>query len=101
MRRGPFQWRVKVPADGRLIHGGLVPLLIQWDSRAHPAASMADSGCSLEALEAFTPHPMLLREQLTALGLGDAIAICACSSTDAPRLVARIHTPAGTRMLSV
>jgi hypothetical protein len=97
MTRGPFRWRITIPADGGLAHGGLVPPLIQWHSALHPAAGMPDSGCSLASVEAFTPEPELLRSQLASLGLGDAVTIS--RGTGAPRLVAGINTPAGKRLL--
>lgn len=101
MRRGSFQWRITIPTDGGLVHGGLVPSLIQWDSAMHPAASMPDSGCSLAALEAFTANPRLLREQLDSLGLSESVAISAYRGThSAPKLLAHINTPAGKRLLS-
>jgi len=100
MRRGSLQWRITIPADGGLVHGGLVPALIQWHSPVHPAADMPDSGCSLEALEAYTSNPGLLRDQLVSLALGDAVAISPCRAMDPPRLVAHINTPAGKRLLA-
>ena len=100
MTRGSLQWRITIPADGGLVHGGLVPALIQWHSPVHPAADMPDSGCSLKALEAFTSNPRLLRDQLLSLALGDVVAISPCRGPDPPRLVAHINTPAGKRLLA-
>jgi hypothetical protein len=97
MTRGPFQWRITIPADGGLIHGGLVPPLIQWHSPMHPAAGMPDLGCSLASVAAFTPDPELLRSQLASLDLRDAVTIS--RGTGVPRLVAGIDTPAGKRLL--
>jgi hypothetical protein len=97
MARGPFRWRITIPADGGLVDGGLVPPLIQWHSAMHPAAGMPDSGCSLSFVEAFTPDPELLRSQLASLGLSNAVVIC--RGTGVPRLVAGINTPAGKRLL--
>jgi Glyoxalase-like domain len=100
MTRGAFKWRITIPADGEMVHGGLVPSLIQWDSAVHPARDLPDSGCALEALEAFTPAPELLREQLDSVGLGDAVAISAYRGVDTPKLRAHIKTPTGRRLLS-
>jgi hypothetical protein len=97
MTRGPFRWRITIPADGGLVHGGLVPPLIQWHSSVHPAAGMPDCGCSLSSVEAVTPDPELLRSQFASLGLSDAVMIS--RGTGAPRLVAGINTPAGKRLL--
>ena len=97
MTRGPFRWRITIPADGGLLHGGLVPPLIQWHSAMHPAGRMRDSGCSLLSLEAFTPDPELLHSQLAALGLSNVVAVS--RGTRVPRLVAHINTPSGKRLL--
>jgi hypothetical protein len=43
---GLLQWQIVVPDDGRLLVGGAVPTLIQWQG-THPTASMPDSGVSL------------------------------------------------------
>ena len=51
MRRGDLAWRISVPNDGDVIFGGIVPMLIEWQTRTHPASRLPDSGCDLEALE--------------------------------------------------
>ena len=49
--RGPYRWRIGVPADGHLPCGGRVATLIQWEGEAHPAEALPESGCRLVALE--------------------------------------------------
>jgi len=95
MRRGSFQWRITVPADGELIDGGVVPALIQWESGQHPAAGLPESGCSLDVLELFTFDPESLRRELDLLGLSHAVEVSACRDATHPRLVAHVSTPAG------
>ena len=49
MPAGPLRWRITVRDDGRLLGGGALPTLIEWEA-AHPAESMPQSGVTLEAL---------------------------------------------------
>ncbi|HUL95586.1 MAG TPA: VOC family protein [Usitatibacter sp.] len=44
--RGAFRWRMALMPDGSFPARGTLPTLIQWDG-AHPADSMAESGCRL------------------------------------------------------
>ena len=46
---GRLAWQILVRADGRLLCGGALPTLIQWQGR-HPTAAMAASGRALQAL---------------------------------------------------
>ncbi|MCW5609420.1 MAG: VOC family protein [Rubrivivax sp.] len=46
---GRLAWQILVRADGRLLCGGALPTLIQWQGR-HPTAAMAASGLALQAL---------------------------------------------------
>ena len=68
--RGPYRWRIGVPADGHLPCAGRVPTLIQWEGDAHPADALPESGCRLIALEPRGGAPL-----------------------------ARIHTPSGVGVL--
>jgi Glyoxalase-like domain len=56
---GLLQWRIAVRPDGRLLHGGALPTLIEWRG-AHPTRAMA-------------PSPVRLRE-LTLGGLPASVA---------------------------
>jgi len=75
-----------VRADGRLLCGGALPTLIQWEG-LHPAAQMPDSGLALQAL---TLHgvPAAARE---LLGLRNVQV----QSGLGPALVATLTTPLG------
>lgn len=75
-----LSWQLTEP---QLVQGvGLVPFLIEWRSRQHPAHS-ATSGPRLVQLRIEHPEPELIRKQLHALRL--EVAIEPCSS---PALVA-------------
>jgi hypothetical protein len=100
MERGDLRWLITIPADGELRLGGAAPSLIQWQVPAHPAAGLADHGCSLVRLEAFTPEPVRLKELLVSLGLGQALELHNLPAGEPVRLVAHIDTPAGRRLLS-
>jgi Glyoxalase-like domain len=97
MERGPFSWRITIPADGRPPLGGLVPALIDWSSE-RPALGLLDRGCRLVRLEARHPDPGRVARALRALDVRD-IAIVATGPEDAPRLVATIKTRNGERCL--
>ena len=47
--QGRLAWQILVRDDGRLLCGGALPTLIQWDGM-HPAAQMPDAGLALRAL---------------------------------------------------
>ena len=101
MTRGSLRWRITIPADGGLVHGGLIPSLIEWPSVAHPASALRECGCSLSTFEAFHPEPDLLRTQLATLGLIDVPIVSALHSGRTPHLVAHIDTPTGRRSIGV
>lgn len=47
--RGLLRWRIAVRPDGRRLHGGALPTLIEWGD-VHPADSLPASGLQLESL---------------------------------------------------
>ena len=53
---GLLQWQITVRPDGQRLMGGCLPTLIQWGD-THPAASMPDSGVTLQSLTCGTPTP--------------------------------------------
>lgn len=92
MARGDLDWRLTVPADGRLPARGIVPTLIQWSDARHPADGMADHGLTLVALAGEHPDPAPVRAALARLGLSDDVKVTYGQS---PRLAAMIRTPRG------
>lgn len=99
MQRDRFRWRFAFTVDGALPGGGVIPHLIQWDGRHHPAEAMPESGCRLLTLEGMHPDPPAMRRILATLGLADTITVRSVSSTRLPGLAARIGTPGGQSVL--
>ena len=66
LSRGPYAWRMAVPADGKLPFDGLFPSLIQWDS-AHPAPAIPDGGARLISLTLTHPEAGALAAALAPL----------------------------------
>lgn len=101
MERGDLRWRIAVPPDGALLAGGLVPGLIAWESGAHPASRLEDSGCTLVGMTATASETDLAatRGALAALGVERTMELHSGRDMDRPRLAARIATPTGLRTL--
>jgi len=96
MRRGNFEWLITVPTDGHLPRDGLVPTLIEWRVPRHPAAALADAGCTLRKLEGFHPDPQPIKTALAALDLDKSLAIYVGADIE---LLAYLETPRGLREL--
>jgi hypothetical protein len=88
--RGDLSWQLTVRSDGTLPADGVVPSLICWDGRAHPAARLPSLGVSLESLELAHPRAAEVQQQLDALALS-----VRCVPSAVPRILARIRTPSG------
>ena len=102
MRRGDLSWRLTVPPDGRLVGGGLVPALITWDDMAkHPGGRLEDRGCSLAEVSGVAPatQAAVITSALDRPGLRDVLDVRPADGGALPRLVARISTPSGIRVL--
>jgi hypothetical protein len=83
---GTLAWQITARDDGRLLAGGVLPSLIQWDS-AHPADHMPDQGARLVSLR-LDGLPVLARDVLRLEGVE--------VDTDAPPgISAVIETPQG------
>lgn len=93
LERGPYRWRMGVPADGCLPWDDAFPALIEWKGASHPAAALPDLGCRLVRLEIAHPDAAALR---AALPLSDP-RIALVAGTKALR--ATIATPHGPRVL--
>lgn len=100
MRRGELTWRIAFPEDGRLVAGGLLPPLIEWDpGAAHPATRLPDAGCRLRALHGFHPRAQSLTAELEPVGLAEAVRLEPVAAGDGIHLQADIETPRGLRRL--
>jgi hypothetical protein len=82
-----LEWRLAIPPQP--LGDGLVPVLIEWHTRQHPAKTSA-RGCHLVTLVGEHPQPETVRPLLEALGLSLEIRQGA-----APALIATLDTPKG------
>lgn len=97
--RGELRWYFGVPDDGRLIAGGMLPYVIEWQTDSHPASNMADVGCRLKSLEIHHPFPSWIKSVLTSVGAYDLVKVYALPKNEAPHLIANIDTLSGKRKL--
>ena len=96
MTRGPREWLITIPADGRLPLGGALPMLIEWQSPRAPAgAGLPEAGCALATLGLRHPEPARVQGMLARAGFADRVVI----EAGAPGLWADIATPGGLRRL--
>jgi hypothetical protein len=98
--RGDLSWYFGIPEDGRLLAGGLLPYLMQWQVDRHPAKQMADRGCRLQALHLHHPSPEWLRAALESIHADSLVEIHPLDAQATPFLEAWIATPDGPRVLS-
>jgi hypothetical protein len=83
---GLLQWRIAVRDDGRVLHGGALPTLIEWQDR-HPADAMVASGVTLQALTLRgLPHAVVSALDWPGVTFADDAG---------PALTARLSTPRG------
>ena len=99
MSRGTLSWLITIPAEGTLIAGGAVPMLIEWSGDDHPAARLEDKGCALTRLELFHPEVDSIVDTLDCLGLRGDSRIRGLLTRGRPNLVAVIDTPRGPRSI--
>ena len=66
--RGLLEWRITVRADGQRLFDGMLPTLIEW-GKTHPAATLPESGVTLQSLSASHPQAAKLRAAYEAIGL--------------------------------
>ena len=87
---GRLAWQILVRADGRLLCGGALPTLIQWEGM-HPAAQLPASGLALRALT-LSGVPAAARELLRLRGVQVQAGL-------GPALIATLATPRGPVIL--
>ncbi len=99
MSRGALNWLITIPADGALPLHGIAPVLIEWQTEAHPAAKLQDHGLSLAKLELFHSEPERISRMLHSLGLEGPISVAPARGEHTAGMVAHINTPRGLRLL--
>lgn len=97
--RGNLEWYFGIPEDGRLLAGGMLPYLMQWQVETHPALQMADPGCRLNDLHIHHPCPDWIASVLNSIDAEDLVRIHPLQTNRTPYLTAEIDTPAGRRIL--
>lgn len=100
MSRDNLSWLLTIRPDGRQPGGGVAPALIEWPPGIHPASRLRRAGCSLEALEVYTPDPNQLTRLFQDLALEGAPHIHRLPAGSEAYLVAHVRTPQGLRTLS-
>ncbi len=85
---GPLAWRMLVRDDGALLHGGALPVLIEWKGERHPAQAMPAAGLSLQSLR-LAGLPRRAQDVLKLRGIEVA------TEAEGPALTATFATPRG------
>jgi catechol 2,3-dioxygenase-like lactoylglutathione lyase family enzyme len=96
LTRGPYDWRIAVPEDGRLPFDNLFPALIEWQGPRHPAPDLPDQGLRLRSLRLRHPRADALRASLARLGHPD---IDLQVDEGAPHMSVTLETPTGPRKI--
>jgi Glyoxalase-like domain len=99
MRRGDLEWRITVLDDGNSVLGGIVPMLIEWNTLAHPAARLPDSGCKLLRLDGIAQDEKLAAAALDSIRAGHLLTLYPAVTNSLPGLSAYILTPNGPKVL--
>jgi hypothetical protein len=99
MSRASLRWLITIPDDGSIPFDGIAPLLIEWSTPVHPAASMPESGCTLVGLEGCHPQAAAVSDLLRSIGFQEAPGLFTLEPAESPALVAAIRTPSGLRRL--
>ncbi len=96
LARGELAWRMAVNETGTLPFDGAMPALIQWNTDAHPCKILPDVGLRLQSLDVVHPEASGLLDVFPVLKTLGSVTIRQGSRK---RLVARISTPDGVRVL--
>jgi len=97
LTRGDLNWLFAVPDDGRLLAGGLVPHVMQWQTSEHPSNNMADFNCRLIKLTIYHPYASWLESVLSDL---QALELVSVQPLNRAYMTAEIETPNGVCVLS-
>lgn len=96
LSRGDLNWRMAIPATGRLPFDDTFPALMRWNGTAHPAGRLPDAGVRLTRLEVAHPEAATLRDALAGR-FADPRVVIVQGSVKA--IQATFDTPGGTRTL--
>ena len=96
--RGNLSWHFAMPDDGGLIADGLIPYVLQWHN-LHPAATMANRGCSLKQIVIHHPHPQWIKDALTEIGAIELVQIKPLHKGESGYLAVELNTPKGVVVL--
>lgn len=99
MSRGALNWLITSPKPGQAGHQGITPILIQWQTDAHPAATLPASGLLFTGLTLASPHAARVQALCGALNLQTGVTVGTLAAHEVPRLVAHIQTPSGVKTL--
>lgn len=97
--RGDLTWFFGLPEDGRLLAGGMLPYVMQWQADIHPASRMADLGCRLKFIEIHHPHAEWLEKALKSIGADTFVRLIALPEHQSAYMAVHIDTPKGIRTL--
>lgn len=95
MSRGELDWKITIPADGRMPFDGVAPALIQWNTTQHPTERMPRSDVSLLQLQMVHPEASEINRRLLQIGFEFSRLSPLAVPGDIPRLVATFRTPTG------
>lgn len=99
INRGELSWYFGIPDDGRLLAGGMLPYVIEWQTDSHPASKMPEAGCRLQSLEIHHPFPDWLQSVLESINALDLVKVHALPKNEIPYLIAHLNTPNGKKKL--
>lgn len=97
--RDNLSWLFGLPRDGRLLAGGMLPYIIQWQTTSHPSTRMTDRGCRLKHLKLFHPHPNWIKTLLVSIHADHLVTLHPLAENNSPYLEATLDTPAGIKTL--
>ena len=100
LQRDNLSWQFALPDDGRLLGNGMLPYVIQWHSRPHPANTMADLNCRLQSLQIHHNRTQWLQQKLESIGAQALVEIHQLDDSRPPYLSASIETPGGLKTLN-
>ena len=75
LSRDDLTWKVTVPANGKLVENGVLPVLIEWPNKHHPSKKLNNSKVSINNISLFHPEPYKIKNIIYNLIESDLISI--------------------------